>query len=164
MKFSTHPATIFVIAVCVAAIASALAAQYGFGLKPCELCLAQRIPFLVGGLLGAASAYPGLATGLRNGLIALAGVLLLGNSGLAFYHVGVEHHWWASSCSSANSPPVDVSGADFLASLNRPATVSCDQPSWEWHGITMAAMNIVYSFGAGVVTLGLLIKGKRYGW
>jgi hypothetical protein len=28
----------------------------------------------------------------------------------------------------------------------------------------MAAMNILYSFGVGVVTLGLLIRGKRYGW
>lgn len=164
MKFSIHPATIFVIAASVAAIATALTAQFGFGLQPCELCLAQRIPMLVAGLLAAGSAYPGLPIGLRNGLIAVAGVLYLGNSGLAFYHVGVEQHWWASACTSGGGVTVDVGGADFLASLNQPAKVSCDQPAWEWHGVTMAAMNIFYSMGVGIVTLGLLIRGKRYGW
>lgn len=164
MKFSTHPATILVIAASTLAIATALIAQYGFGLRPCELCYAERVPVAIAGLL-AAAAFCGARQKWRNGLIGAAAMLYLGDSGLAFYHVGVEQHWWVhASCSGGVPAVVDVGGADFMASLNQPAVARCDQPAWAWRGITLAAMNVVYCLGVGLLALGLLIRGKRYGW
>lgn len=164
MKFSTHPATILIIAASTLAIVTALTAQYAFGLRPCELCIAERIPVVVAGLLAAALAFGSVPQKWRNGLLGVAAALYLGNSGLAIYHVGVEQHWWVNASCSGGDAAVDVGGADFLASLNKPVVVRCDQPAWAWHGITLAAMNVVFCLGVGMLALGLLIRGKRYGW
>lgn len=146
-------APLFVLAACVLALASAYTAEYGFGLKPCELCLIQRVPFGVAGLLALLALSPRLGNRWRRALVLLAALAFAINSGIAVYHVGVEQHWWASRCAAAPSGPLDVS--DLAAMMSKPVAARCDEPAWAWHGITMAAMNIVFSAGLALVTLGL---------
>src|SRR6185437_11343502 len=84
----------------IAVIAGAWLFQMAGGLAPCELCLLERWPYYI--------AIPLLllafATGLRRGfaalLITLVLMFYLAGSVLAFYHVGVELHWFAgpSAC------------------------------------------------------------------
>jgi disulfide bond formation protein DsbB len=57
-----------VAAVCIAAVAAALVAQYGFGMQPCPWCILQRLIYLaialsciVGALLGSRAAQRGFA-------------------------------------------------------------------------------------------------------
>jgi disulfide bond formation protein DsbB len=135
--------------VCLAALALALAAQYGFGLRPCNLCLIQRIPFALAAALAAGALRPGWPGGL---LLRLAGALLVVNGAIAVYHVGVEQHWWASAvCSGSAQAAIAVE--DLLAELNRPAEAQCDTPAWSFHGVTMAVLNVPFStlLGLGVL-------------
>ncbi len=146
---------LLVLAVCVAALAFALTAEHAFGLKPCELCLAQRVPFILAGLLaGLVLALPRLGR-LVMPLVVLA---FLVNSGIAFYHVGVEQKWWASACSGSGGQAVDV--ADLAAMMSKPAVAQCDEPAWQWHGVTMAAMNVPFSAGLALLVLAGLARRK----
>lgn len=141
-----------VLAGSVAALGGALVAQFGFGLHPCELCLAQRVPFVVAGLLAALTlAVTAVHPRLGRALVVVAGLLLLVNAGIAFFHVGVEQKWWHSQCAASETPKLTV--ADLSALMTKPAEARCDEPAWQWHGITMAGMNIVYSGGLGVLIL-----------
>ncbi len=151
---SARLAPLFVLATCAGAMATALIAQYVFGLKPCELCLIQRVPFVVAGLLALITL---MRPRLSRLLLPLAALLLLGNAGIAFYHVGVEQHWWASACSGKAAA---ISLSDLAAQMAKPVEARCDEPSWEWHGITMALMNVPFSALLGVITLGLFLKAK----
>ncbi|HTH15411.1 MAG TPA: disulfide bond formation protein B [Magnetospirillum sp.] len=143
----------FVLIASAFALAFALVSQYGFGLKPCVLCLTQRIPFVVAGALGALALFGTMAR-WRRALIALAALAFLVNSGIAVYHVGVEQKWWHSSCAPTEEGPIDVN--DLAAMMSKPVEARCDEPAWEWHGITMAAMNIPFSACLALVTLVLL--------
>src|SRR5207245_11777628 len=85
---------IFVLAARVAVLGSALLAQYWGGLAPCDLCLLQRWPWgiaiaisLIAIVLGSRPALPWVA-------LVLAAVFVVGGA-LAFYHAGVERHWFA---------------------------------------------------------------------
>lgn len=147
-----------VLAICVAALAIALIAQYGFGLKPCELCITQRVPFVVAGGL-AALAMLGRAAPWRRLLMTLAGLAFLINSGIAVYHVGVEQKWWQSSCAPTEKGVVAVT--DLAAMMAKPVEARCDEPAWAWHGITMATMNIVFSGGLAVVVLALVRRKEQ---
>ena len=76
------------------ALGSAFTAQYLFGLEPCVLCIYQRWPFAIAIAIAA-----GALLLVRSGrsprwLLALAGLVFIANSAIAFYHVGVEQHWW----------------------------------------------------------------------
>lgn len=152
---NTRLLPLFVLAASILALGTAFTAQYGFGLKPCELCLAQRVPFAVAGLLALLALVRPLSW--QRLLMALAGLAFLINAGIAFYHVGVEQKWWVSSCAASAGPKVSVN--DLAALMSKPVEARCDEPSWEWHGITMAAMNIVFS-GALALAVGAALRRK----
>lgn len=144
----------FVLAASAAALAGALFAQYVLGLMPCILCITQRVPFAVAGLLAGVAL---LAPRFGRVLMALAGLAFLVNAGIAVYHTGVEKGLWASSC-AGNSGAVDL--ADLAAAMSKPVEVRCDVPAWEWNGITMAGLNIVYSGGLALI---VLLAARRMG-
>jgi disulfide bond formation protein DsbB len=143
------------------ALAGALVAQYGFGLRPCVLCLVQRVPFGLAGLLGLAALLPA-TSGRRRLLAALAGIALLINSGIAVYHVGVERHWWASPGCSAQGVQAPMSVADLARMASQPAEVPCDKPAWAWHGLTLAGINVFYSGLVGLVILLFCRRNSRF--
>lgn len=145
---------LFVLAVSVSALALAFVAQYGFGLKPCVLCLTQRVPFAFAGAVAALALLGAVGDRMRRVLMALAGLAFLVNSGIAVYHVGVEQKWWQSSCAPTEQGPVSVT--DLAAMMAKPVEARCDEPSWQWNGITMAAMNIAFSGGLALVMLVLV--------
>jgi len=66
------------------------------GYAPCELCLAERYAFYAGAPIAALTAYLASrgAHGVARALFALLALIFVANAGFAFYHVGVEQHWW----------------------------------------------------------------------
>lgn len=103
---------------------------------PCQLCTWQRYPYLavIGlGLLG----YwwqPRLILGVT-------ALVLLGNAGLAGYHVGIEQGWFAlpSGCAAGT----EATSVDQLRELLAAAPPACDQVSFTLFGLSLAAWNIV---------------------
>ena len=153
MTFSQHHFPLLPLAACAAALSGALAAQYGLGWHPCELCLLQRVPLILAGLAALLALWPGHHPLVRAGLLRLIGWVFLGTAVLAFYHVGVEQHWWIYHGSCAAEHTAAVGPIDFASALSRPVVVSCDTPPWIWHGLTMAGLNVFFSATVGMLTL-----------
>lgn len=135
---------LFILLASVAVVGGALLFQYVGGLQPCELCLYQRWPYYAAIVL----ALIALATGNRSatmGVAALCALLFLGGAALAFYHVGVEQHWFAgpTACTGALSAAGSV--ADFKAQLLARQPVSCDEPQWSLFGVSLAGWNLLAS-------------------
>lgn len=135
------------------ALVTAYVAEFAFGLKPCNLCLWQRVPYFVSGGLGMAAMAPGTT---RNGAMALAGLSFLVGAGLAFHHLGVEQHWWGSVASCGGELPISMSAADLQAALSAPPDPACDAPTWVMLGVSAAAWNMLLSlFLAALTAIGL---------
>lgn len=154
----TAPALI--LAASAGALAFAFAAQYGFGLEPCVLCLYQRWPFAIAVLLGGLGL--GLAAGGRSPAwaLGLAGLVLLANAGIAAYHVGVEQHWWAGTAGCV----AETGGAQTLAELKAQVLaaplVRCDEVAWSFLGLSMAAWNVPLS--GGLALFSLLVAARQW--
>jgi disulfide bond formation protein DsbB len=130
------------LAASVVSLAAALASQYGFGLKPCHLCIAQRVPFAV----VIALALLGLwKVSYQKRIVLVIAAAFLINSVIASYHTAVEQHWvpGPTSCTTGEAP-ANQSMDDFLKRIQAAPIVACDQPQWDFHGITMAAMNAAW--------------------
>lgn len=148
-------ARLLTLIVPTGAMATALIAQYGFGLAPCEMCWWQRYAHIAAiGLAIGAFVLPGarlrfVAMGLAIGAIALSG--LIGG-----YHAGVEYHWWQgiTTCST-----VHLSGDPLDAIMNAPV-VRCDVAAWTLFGISMAGYNFLGSLGAAGLIAALAAKGR----
>lgn len=142
-------------------LAFALVSQYGFGLFPCELCIKQRVPYAL--IVGVAV----LAWGLKISekwawwLVLLCAGLFVADAGIAFYHAGVEMHWFPgpSACTASSEPQTleEMRKAIMEADL-----VSCDQPMAHVLGLSMAAWNGVAAVGsAALMLLGLRCARKK---
>jgi len=134
----------FVLTTGVVVLGGALLSQYWGGLAPCELCLLQRWPWaaaivisFVGTMVGGRSALPWLA-------LMLAALFAI-SSMLGFYHVGVEHHWFAgpSTCSGAATAADTVEA--LKAQILRQQPVRCDEVPWSLWGISLAGWNLLAS-------------------
>jgi disulfide bond formation protein DsbB len=129
------------------ALGFALVSQYGFGLKPCSLCLFQRVPYVVNILIGLIGFYA-LKDRPRFAVLAVAaaGAVFLAGAGIAFYHVGVEQHWWVSFLEGCRvNFKTTVDSKDFLAQIMATPAVHCDAVAWSLFGISMAGYNAALS-------------------
>ncbi len=128
--------------VCAAPLGTALTAEHIFGVFPCDLCLYQRIPFALSGLLALALIIFRPRRTIFILAVSLAALAFSANAGIAFYQVGVEQHWWVSSC--AGLPVTELSAADMIKELEWPRQTACDKGEWTFLGISMAAWNVPY--------------------
>jgi len=142
IRLSTRNLAVLAGAGSAALLASALFFQ-SIGYAPCELCILQRWPHLAAAAIGVVIA----ATGFRRvwGVLGLIAAVLA--TAFAVYHVGVEQAWWAgpSACSGGLGDLSGVSTQDLLARIQGAPVVRCDEPSWYFLGLTMAAWNAILS-------------------
>lgn len=137
---------LWILAAALATLAAVWTFQ-AFGFTPCELCLNERYAFYVAVLLAALTAFAANRGwhGLARALFALLAVIFLINVGLAFYHVGVEEHWWPgpTACTGALTDHIDVS--NLVQSMNAERVVNCDVVQLRILGLSFAGWDVVAS-------------------
>ena len=143
-----------VIVVSVGALAFAFAAQYGYGLEPCILCIYHRVPFAIIIVFGLLAFFPVSRNNMQLWLLRLSGFVFFVGACIAFYHVGVEQHWWQSAASCGGKPITSAITPDqLLKSLQQIQPKACDDIDWSLFGISMASYNVAFSLGLGIFTL-----------
>src|SRR2546430_16150899 len=109
--------TFLVLVASATVIGAALLFQYAGGLAPCELCLYERWPYDAAIVVALIALLSGNRLALRLTL-GFCGLLFAASTVLAFYHVGVEHHWFAgpTACTggSSGAQTIEQLGAQLL--------------------------------------------------
>lgn len=157
--FRPRVAAFVLLVACVLALATAYAAEYWGGLEPCPLCLYQRVPYAVVGVLMVPALLARDERRVVSVLLALAAVAFFVNGGIAIYHVGVEHHWWASAVCADDAPPI-ATIEDLRKALSRPPPKPCDTVDWTLFGISMASYNMVVSLGLTALAFGAAARAR----
>jgi disulfide bond formation protein DsbB len=150
----------FVLIASASVLGAALLSQYWGGLAPCELCLLQRWPWggailiaLVALLAGSRPALPWVA-------LALALVFALGVA-FAFYHVGVEQHWFAGPSACTASATGALTLEDLKRQILGTAPVLCDRVQWSLFGVSLAGWNLLASLGMAAVSAVVFARTRR---
>jgi disulfide bond formation protein DsbB len=150
-------ARVLAVVVPAGAMATALIAQYGFALAPCEMCWWQRYAHIAA-LVVALGAWVARDARAVRALVWLA-VLGIAVSGvIGGYHAGVEYHWWqgVTTCSSTR-----LAGGNALDAILSAPVIRCDVPAWTLFGISMAGYNFFGSLGAAAVIAALARNKER---
>jgi disulfide bond formation protein DsbB len=134
----------FVLIASAAVLGTALLSQYWGGLAPCELCLQQRWPWsaaiaisLIALLVGNRPASP---------WVALVLALVFATSvAFAFYHVGVEQHWFAGPTACTGGGTGATSMDELRRQILATAPVRCDEVPWSLFGVSLAGWNLLAS-------------------
>lgn len=147
----------------VAVIGGALLFQYAGGLAPCELCLLERWPYYIGIPVTLLALVAGGRRAVAVGLVAIVLLLFLGSSALAFYHVGVEQHWFQGPTACTGSSNAAQTLEELRAQLMAQQPVRCDEPQWSLIGVSLAGWNLLASVALALLSLAALrdAMGRR---
>jgi disulfide bond formation protein DsbB len=147
---------VLVFAASLAALAAAFAGQYFFGLEPCVLCLWQRVPFAAAAIVAGIGLVGSVARGQSMLLIGLTALIFGLGAALAFFHVGVQQHWWSSVAGCGGVPVSGMTVEDLSAAALADPPKPCDVVDWRLFGLSLAGWNTVASSVLALVCLGAL--------
>lgn len=131
---------LFILSISVAVLATVYIMEYGFGLKPCPLCLWQRWPWwgaLFVAFLGA-TILSKKTSFLLNTLL----ILFFISAGFGFYHGGVEYGFWESLCFNAAAPEDSQALLEWLETQQ---PIECKKPAFLFLGVSLAGWNMIAS-------------------
>ena len=150
----------FVLAASSVVLGGALLSQYWGGLAPCELCLVQRWPWAVAIVISFIASMVGSRPALF-WVALLLGAVFTVSTGLAFYHVGVEQHWFAGpgACSGAATAADTVEA--LKAQILRQQPVRCDEAAWSLWGISLAGWNLLASLIMAGCSITAFLQSRR---
>lgn len=155
-----------ILGASIGALLTAYTVELAFGAEPCILCLYQRIPYALAGTLALAAL---LAPGERVKVWAVigAGVAFLAGAEIAFYHVGVEQHWWRGTAACGASGAVATTIEELRRQIMNAPIVRCDEVPWALFGVSMAGYNVLMSAALATFSLwaarGLARRGTPQG-
>jgi len=131
-------------------------------LRPCPLCLEQRVPYYIAIPLALIVAFAAWRRAPRaivvTGLIAL-GCLMLWGTYLGVFHSGVEWKLWPGPAECSGSAELGPAGG-LLNRLQNVVVVRCDEASWRFLGISLAGYNAVITLALAAIALA---GAKAYG-
>lgn len=134
--------------------------QRYLGLQPCPLCLDQREwHWGVVAVSIAALIVMRLRPALTRWAIIAIGLVLLGSTAMAAYHVAVEQHWVVAQCDVGGAIDPTQLSLDNLGDNLRPPR--CDEIAWQMFGISMAGYNAIISLALALASFWVALAGKR---
>jgi len=137
---------------------SAFVIEYGFDHQPCKLCLYERIPYFLSILLIIKILF--IKKYERVTLLALS-LIFIGSATLAFYHFGIEQGFVSESfvCETRNLSET-LSKEQLLEQLKQ-NNISCKDVSFRILGMSLAAINTIFSLILSVMFIRLFINYEK---
>tara|TARA_B100000989_G_scaffold172139_1_gene128983 strand:- start:2799 stop:3287 length:489 start_codon:yes stop_codon:yes gene_type:complete len=132
-------------------IISAYFIEYALGYQPCNLCLIERIPYILSIVLISVS-YKLKKS--QKFLILLLILIFIFSFLISVYHFGIEQGFFQESslCSIKNNSNI-ISKEELLKILNE-KTISCKDVTFRIFGLSLSSVNILVSL---IITI-ILIK------
>ena len=159
MKEQINKKFLFIILIFISfVLVSAFVIEYGFNHQPCKLCLYERIPYFLSILLIAKIF---LIRGYEKVTLLILSLIFIISSILAFYHFGIEQGFFKESLACAvENLSENLTKEDLLKELSQ-NSISCKDVSFSIFGISLAAINTIFSIAYSVIFIKLFISYEK---
>ena len=154
LKQSNNIFLIIIFAVISLTSISALIIQYWLGHEPCKLCLYERVPYFLSILLLIKILL--FKKNKKNTLLILS-LVFVGSSALAFYHFGIEQGFFSESLLCKAEDLSKILSKEQLLEQLKQNSVSCKDVSFRILGLSLAAINTVFSLFLSVIFIKLFL-------
>ncbi len=147
--------------------------QYSLELYPCKLCLYQRYLYFFLSLYFLSSfiieVRPIIKIDLSKKVLTYWRIQFLIFSLLLFsisfflslFHFGVEQGWWNYSSTCVTNLKDALSLEDFITSISKSELVPCNISQFEFYGLTLSGLNMLYSLALLILALAFTFKIKK---
>ena len=148
----------FLLILSVFSILFAFYVEYILGHKPCNLCLLQRIPYILTIIL---IIIVTIFKNLQRLVFLLLSLIFLLGTLLSLYHVGIEQGLISESFVCGDNVDTSITDkAEILRQLENKA-VSCKDVTFTIIGISLDTINTFISLVIAIITLTIFIKYEK---
>ena len=116
--------------------------EYVIGYQPCNLCLIQRIPYVVSIILIIVS---NIFKDFEKFIVFLLFITFVFSFAISFYHFGIEQGFFNESpiCEAKNTTQM-ITKEDILKKLNK-IPISCKDVTFRIFGLSLTSINMLLS-------------------
>ena len=148
----------FLLIFSVLSILFAFYVEYVLGHKPCNLCLLQRIPYILTIIL---IIIVTIFKNLQRLVFLLLSLIFLLGTFLSLYHVGIEQGLISESFVCTDNVDTSITDkAEILKQLENKA-VSCKDVTFTIIGASLASINTFISLVITIITISIFIKYEK---
>ena len=140
------------------ALAGAFFIEYILGHKPCNLCLIQRVPYI---LVIALVILVSIFKNFEKNVFLLLSIIFLLAALLAFYHFGIEQGFIEESavCNTEQNSN-NLTKEDLLKELNN-TRISCKDVDFKIFGFSLATINAFISLIFSIIAFRIFINYEK---
>ena len=122
--------------------------QYVLGHKPCNLCLIERIPYIVSIIL---ISLIFIIYRFEKIILIIISLFFIFGAAVSFYHFGIEQGFFSESlvCDLGNN--ANLSKEQLLKQLESSSIVSCKDVTFRVLGFSLATINTIISIVLSVI-------------
>ena len=141
------------------ALTTAYFIEYVLDYKPCNLCLIERLPYILAIII--------ISLGLilkkfEKTIIIFLILIFVFATIISFYHFGIEQGFFTESFACKHLNLEEVSSKEqLLEELKKNTMVSCKDVSFKIFGLSLAAINTIFSIVLSAIFVKLLINYEK---
>ena len=139
-------------------LVSAFVIEHQLGHEPCKLCLYERIPYFLSVLLIIKMFY--IKKNQRVTLLILF-LAFISSAALAFYHFGIEQGFFRESLACTAGDLSKTFSKEQLLEQLKQNTISCKDVSFRILGLSLAAINTIFSLFLSVIFIKLFLNYEK---
>jgi len=158
LKQTNNILLIVILAIISLTIISALIIQYWLGHEPCKLCLYERIPYFLATLLIIKIIF---IKKYEKVTLLILFLVFMSSTALAFYHFGIEQGFFSESLACATGDLSKTLSKDELLEQLKQNNISCKDVSFKMLGLSLAAINTIFSLVLSVIFLRLFMNHEK---
>ena len=136
-------------------LVSAFIIEHQLDHKPCKLCLYERIPYFLSMLLIIKMLF--IKKYERVTLLILF-LVFISSAALAFYHFGIEQGFFNESLACTAGDLSKTYSKEQLLEQLKQDTISCRDVSFKILGLSLAAINTIFSLVLGAIFIRLFFN------
>ena len=138
---------------------STLIIQHWLGHEPCKLCLYERIPYFLSILLIIKIIF---IEKYKKITLLILFLVFMCSTVLAFYHFGIEQGFFSESLACTSGDLSKTLSKEELLEQLKQNTISCKDVSLRILGLSLAAINVIFSLVLSVLFIKLFLNyGKN---
>ena len=158
LKQTNNIFLIVILAIISLTTISALIIQYWLGHEPCKLCLYERIPYFLSMLLIIKILFIKKYEKITFLILSL---VFIGSAALAFYHFGIEQGFFSESLACTTGDLSKTLSKEELLQQLKQNNISCKDVSFRILGLSLAAINTIFSFVLSVIFIRLFMNYEK---
>ena len=142
----------------IIALISAYFIEYVLGHKPCNLCLIERLPYILSIIIILTNF---IVRKFEKYIFIFLSFIFLCATVVSFYHFGIEQGFFKESIiCDANNVIENMTKEDLLNELQK-KTISCKNVSFTLFGLSLAAINTIVSIILSVINFKSFINYEK---